>query len=441
MVLYYTVLYEVKEMTATEQKMEVPDGFKTYTTVKLEKNGHGGRPNLLQQLEEQGRDPIEELWNIVEYAWIKNRSIGSIARKYKVEYSTIYRILKDLEPSKDALIAYLEMVPRRKNFWNKANDTSDYETVQAYIRKAKRFHLKGYKARLRNAQKCWRFLKYKDPSRWRAEDVIDYLNTLKGGCAQSNQLDGIRKVCPQIRESTSSDYIPTGPYREKVGIRKKDLFGEEVSLIINALRMQGLSFHEIIWKLHITLGAREGKDGKAGITGLSWDRFKKQFTRCDLFESKVRGGIWSRNCPLDIFFKDLPEQLKELWKKRDKPITDKVILNGYSELLQIYKEIRKCLKQVYADKLEPSLFKELTTIRPHDSDKIHCNLLWEAKVPLEVVAGKYHGRGEGSGLFGRIWLDINTIKKHYLSLTERSERIQNLRTQVKTYSQRFNGSN
>lgn len=59
-------------------------------------------------------------------------------------------------------------------------------------------------------------------------------------------------------------------------------------------------------------------------------------------------------------------------------------------------------------------------------------------VPLEVVAGKYLGRGEGVGLFGRGWLDINTLKKHYLSLTERSERIQQLRNQVHEYSLRFN---
>jgi hypothetical protein len=77
------------------------------------------------------------------------------------------------------------------------------------------------------------------------------------------------------------------------------------------------------------------------------------------------------------------------------------------------------------------------TLRPHDADKIHVNLLWEAGVPLEVTCGKYIGRGEGIGLMGRGWLDINTVKKHYLSLTERSERIRRLRKQVQAYSIRF----
>lgn len=422
-----------------KQQTEIPQQFEAYTSKKLEKNGSGGRPHLLQQLRQLGKDPIEECWNILELAWIKNRSVGSIAKKYGVEYTTIYRILRDLEPAKDALIAYLEIVPRRKKFWNRATDTSDYDTVQTYIRKAKRFKLKKYKVFLKLSENCWRFLKYKDPERWTADEVISFLNSLKGGANQSTHLDAIRQVSPQIRDDRSPHYIPTGPYREKVGIRKKDLFGEEVNLIIQALKGLGLSFHEIIFKLHITLGAREGKDGKSGITGLAWDRFKKAFTKCDLYESKVRGGIWSRNCPLNIFFSELPKELKALWIKRGKPITEKLILNGYSELTQIYKEIRKGLEQYYEGKLEPSLFKELTTLRPHDSDKIHCNLLWEAEVPLEVVAGKYLGKNEAVGLMGRVWLDINTIKKHYLSLTERSERIQKLRLQVQRYSFRFNG--
>jgi len=116
----------------------------------------------------------------------------------------------------------------------------------------------------------------------------------------------------------------------------------------------------------------------------------------------------------------------------------KLILGGYPELSKIYKEIRKALEEYFRGKVDPDLHEEFTTLKPHDADKIHCNLLWEAGVPLEVVAGKYLGRGEGRGLMGRIWLDINTIKKHYLSLTERSERIQQLRKQVQMYSLRFN---
>lgn len=150
-------------------------------------------------------------------------------------------------------------------------------------------------------------------------------------------------------------------------------------------------------------------------------------------------GLWSRNCPLDLLFRDLPGKLKEIWEKRGKPVTEKVILGGYPELLGIYERIRQACAEYWKGKLEPDIYKELTTLLPHDADRIHVNLLWEAKVPLEVVAGQYLGRGEGIGLVDRIWLSTDTIKKYYLSLTQRSERFQKIKAQIIEYSKRLNG--
>lgn len=79
--------------------------------------------------------------------------------------------------------------------------------------------------------------------------------------------------------------------------------------------------------------------------------------------------------------------------------------------MQTYKEIRRILSAYYEGKADPSLLKEFITLRPHEADKIHVNLLWEAEIPLEVVAGQFLGQGEGIGLMGRGWLDINVIKK------------------------------
>lgn len=84
-------------------------------------------------------------------------------------------------------------------------------------------------------------------------------------------------------------------------------------MIIEALKDQGLALHETVLKLHISLGAREGsKDSKSGMVGLSWDRFKRDFSVLDLYESKVRGGIWWRGCPLHLFFKELLAELRAL---------------------------------------------------------------------------------------------------------------------------------
>lgn len=411
-----------------QQLQPLPYRFEIFISQKLKKSNLGGRPHFIKKLANE-RDPKEEVLKILEYVWLKGRSIQSIARKYYTTYQTIWRLLQDLDPWKTALISYLELVPRRKIFYNKDRDSSGYDSVASYIRRAKRDQVKHYKRNILLALKCWRFLKYKDPERWTAEEVQTFLNVKSEG-SQALHLDAIRMVAPQIKDPNSIHYIKTTRYREKLKLRKKDLFLPEVKMVLTALRSQGLAFHELIFKLHITTGAREGStDLKSGLTGLTWNRFKRDFNAVDLFESKSKGGIWWRNCPLTLFFRNLPNELKALWIQREKPLDEKLLRN-YHELLGIYKEIRSALKEFYRDLADPSLFEELTTLRPHDADKIHVNLLWEAGIPLEVLAGKYLGRGEAVGLFGRGWLSIDTLRKHYLSLTERSKRIQNLRKQV-----------
>lgn len=416
-------------------KFEIPLEFNAYIESK-KGNGAGGRPHFVQALAKRG-DPIEQIFNILEEVWIKAKPMRQVANKYGIENTTMYRFLKDLELYKEPLVQFLLHVPRRKVWFNPDLQASDYDSVQAYIKKAKRTGLRSWKSTLNMAEGVWKFLNYKDPAHWVADDVIRFFETKTEG-SQSGYLDAIRQVAPQIRDSASNEYVGTGRFREKLRIRKKDLFSNEVNMIIEALRSLKLDHHLTLWQFHITGAFREGtKDKQSGIAGITWDRFKENFARVDDYERKVRGGIWWRDCPTDLFFKDLPERLKALWIRRGKPISEPVVLGGYTELSQMYKEIRKALAKHFEGKLEPSLYKEITSLRPHDADKIHVNLLWEAGVPLEVVAGQFLGRGEGIGLMGRGWLDVNVIKKHYLSLTARSKRFQEIKGQVDQYSKVF----
>lgn len=429
------------------QKVEIqasramPEFFLQYMNQKLVRNGKAGRPHFIQELAGQGFDVTEETLNILELAWIKGRSFGSVAEKYHTDYRTIYRIFQDLEPAKTELIEYLQIAPRRKRWYIPETDSSDYETVQNYILRARRDGLKKYVVMIQNARRCWTALGYKDPSNWSADEVCNFLTTLKP-VAQSGMLDAVRQVAPQLADKRSPQSIKTGRFREKIGRRKKDIFGKEVEMIHEALRP--FQYYKTIFDLHITLGCREGSsDSTSGLSGLSWDKFKDGFKRVDVFESKVRAGITWSDCPVDLFFSDLPDRLRAIWEERGKPTSDKVIRGGYKEIGDIYKEIRRLLELAYQGKVDPFLLKEFMTIRPHDSDKIHCNLLWEAKIPLEIVAGEYLGQGRGVGLVGRGWLDINTIKKYYLTLTVRSERFKETLDQVRNYSSRFssNGHN
>jgi len=414
-------------------KIEIPSQFNEYITSKTKSNGSGGRPHFLQALAQRG-DVEEQIFDILEQVWMKNKPIGQVAKKFEVEYTTVYRLLKDLEPSKETLIAYLQLAPRKKNWYNPQTDQSDYDTIQAYLKRAKRQNLKHYKRVIGYGASAWRYFNYRDPERWTADDVCDFVATLPAS-TQFTALVSIRQFAPQIREKSSSNYVGTGMAKEKLGRRKKDLFGPEVKMILDCLKQLKMDYHSTIFMLHVAGGFREGtRDSKSGICGITWDRFKNNFKNVDDYESKVKGGIWWRNCPTDLLFPNLPQRLKTLWEMRGKPTDDKLILNGYKELKQIYIEIRQALNAYYGDKIDPSLLKELTTIRPHDADKLHCNLLWEADVKLEILAGQYLGRGEGIGLVGRGWLDLNTIKNHYLSLTQRSKKFQETILSIAKYA-------
>lgn len=426
------------------QKVEMPLTLLVYLHKKVNGNegNKGGRPHFLALLAKDGKDPKEELLNICEQAWIKNRNFGLIAKDYGSKYLNIYRTLRDIEhlspTMKQQIADYIRVVPRRKKWYLPELDVSDYETVQNYIKRAKRDGLKRYREQIKNARRAWTFFNGRDPAYWTADDVSNFLATLSPG-SQSGVLDAIRQVAPQIAIKGSKDQVQTGRFREKISRRKKDLFAHEIKMIREALGSEKeFKYMLTIFDLHLTLGAREGStDPASGLVGLTWDRFQRNFSKVDLYESKVRGGIWWRDCPLDLFFKDLPERLKALWIKRGKPTTEKVLRDGYKEVLQIYVKIRNVLRAYFQEIADPSLLKEFITLRPHDADKIHVNLLWEAEIPLEVVAGQFLGHSEGLGLMGRGWLDINVIKKYYLSLTRRSERFRKLEKQVHTYSKRF----
>lgn len=196
-------------------EIQIPQEFVNFVNEKLENNGKAGRPNFFQQLEKENYDLIQEILNIVERVWLKPESIGKIAKSYKTSYHTIWRLLQDLEPFKEKLTEYITLVPCRKTFFNPKLETSDYETVRAYIKRAKRNKLKTWKENIKIAMKCWKFLRYRDPAKWTPQQVVDYLDTLPQG-SQSRHLDCIRQFAPQIK-----DEVRTGQYREKLRRRKK----------------------------------------------------------------------------------------------------------------------------------------------------------------------------------------------------------------------------
>jgi hypothetical protein len=431
---------ELDNEAITEHSSDLlPEPFKAFIKQHSEKVATGGNPHFLLKLKAEGKDVQEELLNILEEAWIKNRGDASLAKKYGVSVDPIYRVRKHCEQWKNEIVAYLQTTTRRKRFYVEEMDSSDYETVQNYILRARRDGLRRYKDTIKRAQKVWTFLNYKAPDNWTADDVLSFFIG-KSPSSQSGYLDAVRQVAPQIKSDSGAHTIKTGRFREKIPRRKKDIFGNEMRMILDALEKRKLKYERTIFQFHVSEGMREGKqDSESGLSGITWTSFKQDFLKVDIFEKKVRGGINWRDCPVDIFFKELPDELKAIWKERGRPTDAKLVLGGYKEIVQIYAKIRDALKQEYEGKIDPSLLKEFITLRPHDADKIHVNMLWEAGVPLEIVGGQDLGGSEGVGLCGRGWLDVNVIKKYYLSMTARSPRFQQTRDLIDTYSHMFNG--
>lgn len=243
------------EQLVQTQNTTLPEGFRTYIKEKTKK-GIVGRPHFVKELGKQG-NAEQKLLDLLELVWIKNRSLRRIARKYGTSYLTLYRLVVDMAPFKKGILEFLTKVPRRKTWLNVTTEISDYETVQAYINYAKREKVKTWKRVVKRASRCWRFLKYKNPVRWTADEVVSFLDTLTYG-AQCNMLDAIRQVAPQLKEKGRGHELSTRRYREKLRCHKKDIFGKEVNMIMEALDSKRQKYNKTIFQIHVTLGAREG---------------------------------------------------------------------------------------------------------------------------------------------------------------------------------------
>ena len=102
-------------------KVELPQDFKDYINQKL--NQKTGRKHFISKLGSE--DAVLE---VLQELWMKNRSIGEIAKKYKVGKGTVHRLIVECEKWKDQIIEYImyrdHVVPK---------DFRSYKSVQNWI--------------------------------------------------------------------------------------------------------------------------------------------------------------------------------------------------------------------------------------------------------------------------------------------------------------------
>lgn len=143
---------QIQDKVQVPLKAKLPSAFLGYIDSKIQPNESGGRPHFLSVIVKQGRDPNEILLDILEDAWLKGKPLGAIAKHYHTSHDSIWRLLKDLKEFKPAISELLLKIPRAKKWFIEEFETSDYETVQNYIKRAKREGLKNW-AGMRSA---WR---------------------------------------------------------------------------------------------------------------------------------------------------------------------------------------------------------------------------------------------------------------------------------------------
>lgn len=364
-----------------------------------------------------------EALRLMALGWNKKQ----IKKKLKVSERTYWRIKEEFEKLSDTEKQTIRKLASQEE---KAKAKFiDYEQVQHWIVRMKSGTkpIKSWRQRFNACRKVWLILQKKNPKNWTLDDIqLRVLPELRKTCKKgvNTYLVSLRSLRPDFKfPDKKGDVLPTEPKPEPTfewkKIYERIMEGENLELF---LRMGGFK-PELIKRLHVTLGCREGTKGVGGILGTEWDRVNWKKKTMDVYEGKTGGGFYWLDCPLDLFGDRAFEMLQQYWIEQGKPTSGKIFADvqytprGHKKglfLTEIYKEASEAIGEKYGRE----------GITPHFADKLHASLLIDADVPLEMVAGD-----KPFGIMGRGWEDLSTLKKYYLAF--RKSKIEENRQKAK----------
>ena len=291
----------------------------------------------------------------------------------------------------------------------------EYEFVQRWVQRIKsgRKPVKSWRTRFNSCRRVWMILQKKNPENWTIDDIeLRAIPELRKRCSKSinHYLVALRSLRPDFKfpdekgETLPTERKPEPTYEWKIIYEKIMQKGLKSYFAVGGFQA------ELIKRLHVTLGCREGTTGIGGILGLEWNRVHWNKRTIDVYEGKTGGGFYWLDCPLDLFGDRTFEMLRQYWVQQGKPTSGKIFGDvGYHAtkfrkakvyLTDIYKETAEAIGEVYGRK----------GITPHFARKLHACLLIDADVPLEMVAGD-----KPFGIMGVGWEDLSTLKKYYLA--------------------------
>ncbi len=356
-----------------------------------------------------------EVLRLMALNWNKKQ----IKKKIKMGEATYWRIKAEYDRLGEAEKAKIRELATQEE---KAKEKfMDYEFVQHWIIRMRSgtTQIKSWRQRFNACRRVWLILQKKNPQNWTIDDI------------QLRALPEIRKRSKTVNHylialrSLRPDFKFPNEKGDVLGTHKKSAPKIEWKYVYERLSQEekledyfkvGGFKAELLKRLHVTLGCREGSMGVGGILGVEWDRINWKNKTIDVYEGKTGGGFHWLNCPLNLFGERTFEMLRQYWNERGRPISGKIFDMTYLEGLRtIYKETAKAINEPYGSK----------GITPHFARKLHASLLIDADVPLEMVAGD-----KPFGIMGVGWEDLTTLKKYYLAF--RREKVREARMMVRT---------
>jgi len=308
----------------------------------------------------------------------------------------------------------------------------DYPIVQKWIQTMQSEKIKSWRQRVNHCRKVWLLLDRKNPENWTIEDIkLRAIPKLREGRKSIFlYLVAIRSLRPDLKEA-----IKTKREKPPINIEWKYAYQYIVEKGLITKFFEVIREHpqikdnprlalecELIVRMHVTLGCREGSKGEGGILNVLWERIDWTNKTIDVYESKTGGGFYWLGCPLDLFGDKTFELLKQWHEILGKPQNGKIFPNvryfGKKADVVDDSEIDKQtqLPIVYLSGIYKWIGKALELpkeIKPHFARKLHASLLRYAGVPLELVAGD-----PPHGLVGVGWEDLTTLKKFYVSFAQ-----------------------
>lgn len=351
-----------------------------------------------------GRPKVDrgEALTLFALNWDKKK----IKKELKIGEATYWRIKREFDAlSGSEQIAIRELAEQEEKAKEKF---IDYEYVQRWVALMKSEKIKSWRKRFNACHRIWLILQKKNPENWTSDDIK--LRAIPELRKRSKNIFGylisIRSLRPDLKTEIKTKREKGEPSFEWKYVYERIMQGDKLEVFLRA----GGFRPELIKRLHVTLGCREGTKGVGGILGLEWNRINWEKKTIDVFEGKTGGGFYWLNCPLDLFGDRIFEMLQQYWIEQGKPTTGKIFKDivyatrsktDYKETLcNFYKKSAEAIGETYGRE----------GITPHFARKLHACLLIDADVPLEMVAGD-----KPFGIMGVGWEDLTTLKKYYLA--------------------------